>query len=165
MKQCSQCGVEKEHSVFCIDRRVKDGLSSQCKECHNLYGQSKKGRVYNKVATKKYRQTKKGKAAAYRATRIQQKKHPEKLREYAIKYNYNLSPTQYKAIWDNQEGLCAICKVQLSSLSLKAVHVDHDHSSGKVRGILCNCCNLGLGQFRDSILYLDAAKRYLMGVK
>ena len=89
----------------------------------------------------------------------------KKERQYKLKKLYGITPEQYKDIWDRQEGLCSICKVQLSSLPDKAVHIDHCHVTEKVRGILCGHCNRGLGHFRDSVLYLDAAKKYLTGEK
>lgn len=56
-----------------------------------------------------------------------------------------------------QSGLCAICG------TAPAAHVDHDHATGKVRGLLCFNCNGGLGQFKDQIGVLNAAVRYLKG--
>ncbi len=165
MKRCGKCNIKKKHSAFCVDNRAKDGLASWCRECHLLHQQSKKGKESKKVAAKKYSQTKKGKTSAYRANKNWNKRHPSKVKEYRIKCSHGLSLAQYTTLLDNQEGLCAICRVQLSSLPPKQIHVDHCHRTKKVRGVLCHYCNLGLGQFRDSILYLDAAKRYLTGAK
>jgi hypothetical protein len=53
---------------------------------------------------------------------------------------------------------CAICKVELTS---NKVHIDHCHSTGKVRGLLCELCNKGLGQFKDNITNLENAINYL----
>lgn len=54
-----------------------------------------------------------------------------------------------------KKGLCALCR------AAPAVHVDHDHVTGKVRGLLCFNCNGGLGQFKDRIDVLQAAVDYL----
>ena len=53
---------------------------------------------------------------------------------------------------------CAICGDVLTS---RSANLDHDHLTGKIRGWLCHACNLGLGQFRDSIRSLEAAIEYL----
>lgn len=57
----------------------------------------------------------------------------------------------------DQRGVCAIC------LTGKPVHVDHDHRTGRVRGVLCFSCNGGLGQFRDPVDALEPAIDYLGG--
>jgi Recombination endonuclease VII len=54
-----------------------------------------------------------------------------------------------------QGGLCPICKKR------PAVHVDHDHKTGKVRAILCEMCNGGLGQFKDNPESIRRAIAYL----
>jgi hypothetical protein len=56
---------------------------------------------------------------------------------------------------EQQSGLCALCRIR------PAEHVDHDHMTGRVRGVLCFNCNGGLGQFKDSIASLRAAIDYL----
>lgn len=83
-----------------------------------------------------------------------------------IRSRYGLEPEEFNAIASKQKGLCAICSIDLK-LSLgsvcrdKTVAVDHCHQSGKVRGILCNLCNTGLGSFIDSETRLCAAIQYL----
>jgi hypothetical protein len=57
---------------------------------------------------------------------------------------------------ETQGGLCAICEGPL-----ERPHVDHDHTTGKVRGILCFNCNAGLGKFQDNVAVMAAAVEYL----
>lgn len=71
---------------------------------------------------------------------------------------YGLELGEYDRIVANQGGGCAICAATADTTRLV---VDHDHSTGEVRGILCNSCNTGLGQFDDSVDGLRAAMRYL----
>jgi len=63
---------------------------------------------------------------------------------------------------DEQGGLCAICGKPASGKGhCSRLHVDHDHKTGAVRGMLCHRCNAGLGQFGDDSLVLEAALAYL----
>lgn len=76
---------------------------------------------------------------------------------------YGLSPLQFREMITTQQGLCAICRSTLveGSLSGAGLVVDHSHTSGAVRGLLCNHCNRGLGLFADDPERLLAAATYL----
>jgi hypothetical protein len=58
-----------------------------------------------------------------------------------------------------QQGRCKICRQYLSGG--RETHIDHDHETRQVRGLLCASCNSGLGFFKDSVLFLEEAIRYL----
>jgi Recombination endonuclease VII len=73
-----------------------------------------------------------------------------------IENEYGLSEEKYYEIFNEQEGRCAIC-----GNSLDNPHIDHDHITGKVRGILCPGCNWGLGSFGDSPEVLRKAASYI----
>lgn len=82
---------------------------------------------------------------------------PEVRRAQNFKSRYGLTPEDVEAMVQRQGGVCAICTEILEDPC-----VDHDHSTGKVRGILCHRCNLGLGLIEDerfraaAIAYLEA---------
>lgn len=76
-------------------------------------------------------------------------------RTYHLKRRYGITAEEADAMLEAQGGLCAICR------AAPAVHVDHDHSSGIVRALLCFNCNGGLGQFRDDPVVLQRAVFYL----
>jgi len=61
---------------------------------------------------------------------------------------------------EEQEHKCAICSTSDADLD-KLLSVDHCHTTGKVRGLLCNNCNLALGNFKDKIENLKSAINYL----
>lgn len=63
-----------------------------------------------------------------------------------------------KELWDTQGGICPICKDDLSSV---IPHLDHNHQTNRVRGLLCGRCNSGLGFFRDNPVALSNAIEYL----
>ena len=75
---------------------------------------------------------------------------------------YGLTPSDFEALFVKQEGKCAVklCSKWLP-FSGRGVHVDHNHATGKVRGLLCNHCNIGLGHFKESPDMLQSALDYL----
>lgn len=80
--------------------------------------------------------------------------------------NYGIGLVNYEEIYSNQEGKCAICNTDgvlraKASKSDMPLVVDHDHITGKVRGLLCHTCNTALGQFKDSKELLNIASEYL----
>ena len=68
-----------------------------------------------------------------------------------------VTEAQYKAMYIEQAGRCGICRQRLYSKRYKAFAVDHCHSSGKIRGLLCTRCNTGLGLFKDDPTALQRA--------
>lgn len=79
-------------------------------------------------------------------------------REKRVIYRYNLSSDDYTKLYRNQGGLCAICLEHPESNRLV---VDHCHSSGDVRGLLCDACNTAIGLLMDSPEVVINAARYL----
>ncbi|RZI60704.1 MAG: hypothetical protein EOP14_00145 [Pseudomonas sp.] len=77
--------------------------------------------------------------------------------------NYKMSPQDFNALWTKQEGKCEVCAVEMAPRGKQknSVCVDHNHSTGEVRGLLCRDCNRGLGVFRDNPTLLEAAAKYL----
>ena len=60
------------------------------------------------------------------------------------KYLYGLDDAQLMALWEKQERRCGICREPIPFRGGQASHIDHDHATGEVRGILCPRCNRGL---------------------
>lgn len=78
-----------------------------------------------------------------------------------LKSEYGLTPQQYAEMLARQGDRCAICRAEKAGGGFGSWHVDHDHNTGEVRGLLCNRCNMGLGLFRDDAATLEAAIQYL----
>lgn len=78
---------------------------------------------------------------------------------------YGLTPEQFQALLEAQNYKCAICGSASNKAgrkgSLERLYVDHCHGEGRVRGLLCNSCNVGLGHFGDSPELLEKAIQYL----
>lgn len=83
-----------------------------------------------------------------------------KNRDIILRKTFGLSIEQYNSILEIQEWKCPICNVPYEN-SPKSFAVDHDHASGKVRGILCGLCNPGIGYFKDNPSHLRMAAKYL----
>jgi len=103
--------------------------------------------------------------------KIQSKAKPNKQRYYRsnilyfkarnYKNKYGLTPEETKQILEEQNHQCKLCSKDLTTLPEKQVHLDHDHTTGKIRGFLCMPCNVGLGMMGDSIEGLQRAMDYL----
>lgn len=78
-------------------------------------------------------------------------------RNGVLRRQYGISADDYDALLAFQGGKCAICH---GGTTKRFFHVDHDHKTGEVRGLLCFLCNVGLSQFRDKVENLRAAVRY-----
>lgn len=91
-------------------------------------------------------------------------RHIENTRRSKIKREYGLSEEDYKKLIETQRNCCAICGTDFDSLPRKP-DIDHDHKTGKVRGLLCWTCNGGLGQFNDDSKLLKSAINYLESSK
>jgi len=84
-----------------------------------------------------------------------------KERNYAsgIRFKYSISVEEVNRMLEKQSNRCAICEREFTTR--KTTHIDHCHLTGKVRGILCEGCNVGIGCFEDDVKKLKKAINYL----
>lgn len=99
-------------------------------------------------------------------TRKWQAKNPDKVRLYDLRRRhrrglkkYDLTPEGYTAMLNKQGGACAICRFSCSMG--RRLSVDHCHTTGAVRGLLCGGCNVAIGRLKDDPALLKAAIAYL----
>ena len=170
-KPCSLCEAVFPYTgdYFCLDKRNKTGLSSYCRECKRKYNSKEKKRVYriqnkekiNKWAREYYHANKE----KFRLRNRQYGAKPEtKERAYRsrILKSYAITWERYKELLSEQGGVCAICGGEKGSNRLvNYLSVDHDHETKEIRGLLCNDCNLGLGNFKDNPTLMSKAIEYL----
>jgi hypothetical protein len=78
------------------------------------------------------------------------------IRARYLKSEYGISEEDYERLYSNQSGKCAICKRAHSRL-----HIDHDHSTGHIRELLCGSCNRAIGLLKEDVAVLKAAARYI----
>lgn len=109
-------------------------------------------------------------SAAWRRPRVKAKHSGENnpnWKERKWVYGGLLTAGEYHKMFEKQHGVCAICgkpetrKAPQTNGRICRLHIDHDHKTGKVRGLLCSRCNIGLGHFMDNIEFLLKAIRYL----
>ena len=136
MKTCSKC--KKEYPVteeyFSKNIRCKDGFDSWCKGCYKEY--RKKNPDY-------------------------MKKYYKENREKFLGYYYGITLEEYNQMLKEQNHCCAICKKHENEFKRK-LDTDHDHKTGKIRGILCFTCNTNLGIYEKWYKkYKNIIEKYL----
>ena len=109
-----------------------------------------KKREYDRIGYLRHREKRLAKSKLRRSD-------PDIRLKYLLKKYYDLPLEEYKNLVEEQRGLCAIC----GNKQKGRLHVDHCHNTKKVRGLLCQACNHGLGHFRDNASYLVSAIFYL----
>jgi len=143
-KRCTKCGEDKPISEFYKRSASKDGLQNHCKPCSNERIARK--RVNNREYMRSYMKSKAGKAA---------------VRKHRLKKNYNLTPVEFQELLIAQNFCCASCGTTEPKGSSNQWHVDHCHDTGKVRGLLCILCNIGIGCLGDNLQGVRNALLYL----
>lgn len=140
-KHCQRCNTVRPRSAFTRDRSQSPRLPACCDYC--------------------YEDVRKKVNAAQRSSRhfIRPRKlsrvpdSPERLKRWG------LSPSDFDALVKEQGGACYICKAQCSNAELL---IDHNHTTGARRKLLCSACNTGLGLFRERTEILARAIEYLI---
>jgi len=92
--------------------------------------------------------------------RRKRRDHPEEDVARTLKRRFGMTIADYNSILNAQDGKCAICG-KLASSAKRRFALDHDHSTGKVRGLLCFRCNYGIGWFQEDPARLSRASEYL----
>jgi hypothetical protein len=137
MRFCPECDAYLPKSEFYEDRRARGGLTRRCRTHHLRKSYESRKKKYDTPA-KRY---------AY-------------ARKEMLRKKYGLTVEEYLAMAEAQGQVCKICK-QPETDKYGMLHVDHDHATNTVRGLLCTQCNTGLGKFRDDPELLRSAIAYL----
>lgn len=135
MKKCSNCNKEKPLDEFNLRSKNSDQRQSMCKECDN------------KLALTRYHKNK--------------EKYNKARRNSTLKRRYGITEDEYFKMFNAQKGKCKLCGKTKPRKGAKHLIIDHCHSTGKVRGLLCNDCNVLLGKLKDDVNYIDRIKDYL----
>jgi hypothetical protein len=146
LARCTKCGETKPRDAFRFEPRNRDQLRSNCKDCDRAYA-----RVRQRETEQYYRWRAANPEAAHRVGR----------RSHLLN-RYGITIEQYEALVVAQDGCCAICgSDNPRSHKRRYFAIDHDHITGKIRGLLCIPCNTGIGGLQDDPALLESALRYL----
>ncbi len=184
MKECRDCGVEKPLDEFSPSKKNADGRVSYCRPCLRTRGSNYRAKTRKRPVSHKPAEVAAGHKWCARCQRAQplaefgrnrssrdglttycrhchngatyeSRQRRGGSRHYHLRRRYGIGQADYDALVEQQGGLCALCRQRAPE------HVDHDHLTGRVRGLLCSCCNQALGNARDDIATLQRAIDYL----
>jgi hypothetical protein len=141
-KVCPKCNIEKPSSDFHKERANKDGLHYMCKLCNSE--RSKKRYRENREKINRYHKE-------------WTKDNKDIIRNGSYQRLYGISLDDYNEMLEEQNNSCYICEDDSQS----PLFVDHCHSNGKVRGLLCKKCNSALSFFKEDPRILERAIDYL----
>lgn len=144
-KKCYGCKKFKALVEFSKNAAMKDGLDNHCRCCRSKKRKKQKRSGKQKRARKNWSNSDKGKVSRFCTY---------------LKHKFNMTVQQYEVLLKRQNNKCAICKNNLPYRT-QGTCIDHNHQTGKVRGILCRNCNLGLGFFQDDLDLFVSAMSYL----
>lgn len=154
MKDCPSC--DQFYPVEVYYKRPSGELRPYCPSCQKAH--AAKYYIENKEKVTAQLKRYKEKPGAKEKQRL-------RVRRWHYKNLYGISLKDREDMIEVQGNRCAICKTHFSEIPTKHIHVDHDHSTGKARGILCHHCNQVLGQCKDNISVLKNSIRYLLDHK
>lgn len=156
-KTCTKCHVEKPVLSFYLNRGTKDGRATYCDECQRASTRAWKAANAERVR-EQYEATK-------RKPGYEDKRRRDNQRWWLRQYGITVE--QYDQLLADQGGTCAICQlperyVDARTGRTRRLSVDHDHKTGRVRGLLCGSCNQAVGHFEDDHDRCVRAGQYLL---
>jgi hypothetical protein len=174
-KHCSRCDSTKPTSDFYKNRSNSSGLTSYCKKCWNEY---QKAYARKPEVQERQRDRKRDYMSEYRKShphawaqwyrlnrerrlelsRRHRAENPARYKNYKLTAAFGITLAEYEHMMVSQNGACAICKRKPEK---KFLAVDHCHATDRIRGLLCDRCNRGIGFFGDDPKTLRRAARYL----
>jgi len=167
-KQCSRCEFTKPGEEFRSFRHKNGAIyfDSYCKSCLRAKAHDRSRRLGRKVVPRQ-------EYIVYGYRRCPACKELKQLSAFSPRTSYclpcksikrdrfyGLAPYEYDKMFYYQDGKCGICPNDLVFRHW-STHIDHDHQTGVVRGLLCHNCNKGLGNFKDNQKVLGMAIQYL----
>lgn len=172
-KRCNKCKQDLPKDSFKKNKSRPDGLYPSCRTCDSAYWRNywATNDVQREKRRAEHREWKKKNPNYMRdwmrkARELDPEKYRLVFRKANLKRQYKITIADYDALYDKQDGKCAICEERheragLSSQRTGILVIDHCHKKGDVRELLCANCNAGIGMFGDDVRRLERAVLYL----
>lgn len=147
-RNCSRCLEFFEWSNYYRKSNGPNGYTTECKQCTKRYQDGRRSEILS--YQKKWR-----------------KNNPEKAKGHIVKSKYGITGDEYKEMLERSDSLCYACGLPetfVKNGTIRSLSIDHDHETGKVRGLLCNSCNRAIGFAKDNADRLQACAEYLRRV-
>ena len=152
---CSCCKKELPATSEYFHKHSKEplGLRYICKVCRATKQQN--NNIHKNRYKKNRDEMKKGAKEWYYENK-------DRKRAYDLKRNYNITIEEYNEMLNKYDGKCWICGTHQAKLKRK-LSIDHNHKTGKIRGLLCDSCNGGIGHMKENYFILIKSIKYLKG--
>jgi hypothetical protein len=159
VKHCSKCGEVKPLDQYYAAAGCRDGLRGDCKACFSARAKARYAEKSEdiKASVKRWQQENAEHLNAYRRKRNATRR--QEIREGHLRRKFGITLADYDAMLSAQGGGCAICG--RPPAEGKSLHVDHDHETGVVRGLLCFTCNGAIGMLSESEETIARALSYV----
>jgi hypothetical protein len=168
---CSKCHRSKNLLEFSHHSHQSSGYRSECKAC-----QRKRNQKWREDNPDRYRAILDRAHTKRKSDPVTRAKHSAGIKVWRktasgqrsmldnrLRHDYGITLEEYTRLLDKQKGLCAICgkPPKGGSPTNQRLHVDHNHTTGKVRGLLCKNCNTAIGFLGEDLSRIEASIRYL----
>lgn len=163
-KRCSSCKEEKDVSEFPKNKGTSSGLNAQCRVCsskkHAIYYRMNKSKIQDSHRRWRLNNPETHRARGRRWTR----KNPEKAKAMYVRSDHGISMDEFQKMHDSQKGLCKVCSKPERAIyrgKTRSLCIDHNHKTGKIRGLLCHRCNVALGLLEDDFRIVESLLEYI----
>ena len=164
MKRCRICNESKPLDAFYAMKGMRDGYRNECKACGlakraEKYASDHEMQLRARARAKQWRVENRDRFQATRRAYVESGRYAASSRRSHLKRTFGMTPEEYERRLAQQGGGCAVCG--RAPKAGKSLHIDHDHETGYVRGLLCFKCNAALGQLGDDLGRIERALTYV----
>lgn len=155
LNKIPSCHPDQTHYAFNLCRKC---YGKEWRKKNPGYSQKSYGRTREKQLAQGRARYQKNREKVAQYWKEFRKKFPEKGRDWQLRRDYGITLKDYNEMLRLQNNSCKLCEVS----PIKKPAVDHNHTTGKVRGIVCQGCNIVIGFFESRPQAVDNVKQYLM---